>query len=38
MKTEQCVIVLNYCNRSRVGFDEAIDELNWENPKHAKKK
>ena len=33
MKLEQCVIALNYCSRSRVGFDEALDELNWENPR-----
>ncbi len=36
MKTEQCVIALNYCNRSRVGFDEAMEELSWENPRHSK--
>jgi len=32
MKVEQCVIALNYCSRSRVGFDEAMAELKWENP------
>jgi hypothetical protein len=37
LKVEQCVIALNYCSRSRVGFDEAIDELGWENPRKQKK-
>ncbi len=37
MKLEQCVIVLNYCIRSRVTFDEAISELNWPNPRQIKK-
>jgi hypothetical protein len=37
MKVEQCVILLNYCNRSRVGFDEAIDELGWPNPRKQKR-
>jgi hypothetical protein len=34
MKVEQCIIALNYCSRSRVGFDEAMDELSWPNPRH----
>lgn len=37
MKVEQCIIALNYCSRSRVGFDEAMDELNWPNPRKPKK-
>jgi hypothetical protein len=37
MKTEQCMIALNYCSRSRVGFDEAVEELGWENPRKQKK-
>jgi hypothetical protein len=37
MKVEQCVILLNYCSRSRVGFDEAIDELGWPNPRKQKR-
>lgn len=35
MKVEQCIIALNYCSRSRVGFDEAMEELNWPNPKKS---
>jgi hypothetical protein len=37
MKVEQCIIALNYCNRSRVDFDSAMDELGWENPRKAAK-
>jgi len=37
MKMEQCVILLNYCSRSRVGFDEAIDELGWPNPRKQRR-
>jgi hypothetical protein len=37
MKLEQCIIALNFCSRSRVGFDEALDELGWENPRKQKK-
>lgn len=33
MKVEQCIIALNYCNRSRVGFDAALEELGWPNPR-----
>ncbi|HEY9712176.1 MAG TPA: hypothetical protein V6C72_01825 [Chroococcales cyanobacterium] len=33
MKVEQCIILLNYSSRSRVGFDEAIEELGWPHPK-----
>lgn len=36
MKVEQCIIALNYCNRSRVGFDAALDELGWPNPRKKK--
>ena len=32
LKLEQCIIALNYCTRSRVTLDEALEELNWENP------
>jgi hypothetical protein len=35
MKVEQCIIALNYCSRSRVGFDEAMEELNWPNPRKS---
>lgn len=35
MKVEQCIIALNYCGRSRVGFDEAMEELNWPNPRKS---
>jgi hypothetical protein len=38
MKVEQCIIALNYCSRSRVGFDEALEELRWENPRKSGKK
>jgi hypothetical protein len=37
MKVEQCIIALNYCNRSRVDFDSALEELGWENPRKAAK-
>lgn len=33
MKSEQCIIALNYCSRMRVGFDEALDEMGWQNPR-----
>jgi len=32
MKVEQCMILLNYCHRSRMTFEEAIDEMGWELP------
>jgi hypothetical protein len=32
MKVEQCIIAINYCNRSRVDFETALEELNWPNP------
>jgi hypothetical protein len=32
LRVEQAMIVLNYCQRSRMTFDEAIDELGWEKP------
>ncbi len=37
MKVEQCVIVINYSSRSRVSFDEALNELNWVNPRKLRK-
>jgi hypothetical protein len=33
MKVEQCIIALNYCARSRVDFDSALEEMGWENPR-----
>jgi len=33
MKVEQCIIALNYCVRSRVDFDSALDEMGWKNPR-----
>ena len=33
MKLEQAVIILNYCSRSRVSFNEALNELNWPDPR-----
>jgi hypothetical protein len=36
MKVEQCIIALNYCSRSRVGFDAALEELGWPNPRKPK--
>ena len=33
MKIEQSVIIVNYCSRSRISFDEALSELNWPNPR-----
>lgn len=36
MKVEQCIIALNYCSRSRVSFDAALDELGWPNPRKSK--
>jgi hypothetical protein len=32
MKAEQVIIVLYYVQRSRVSFDDAIDEMGWEKP------
>ncbi len=37
MKFEQCIIALNFCSRSRVDFDTAMDELGWQNPRKAAK-
>jgi hypothetical protein len=37
MKVEQCVLVVQYCNRVRVDFDSAMDELNWPNPRKLRK-
>jgi hypothetical protein len=37
MKLEQCIIALNYCNRSRVDFDTALDEMDWPNPRKLRK-
>ena len=36
MKVEQCIIALNYCMRSRVDFDSALEEMGWENPRKQK--
>ena len=36
MESGQCIIALNYCSRSRVGFDEALDEMGWENPRKSR--
>ncbi len=33
LKVEQCIIALNYCSRMRVGFDDALDEMGWQNPR-----
>jgi hypothetical protein len=30
IKMEQCVILLNYCHRMRMTFDEAIEDMNWQ--------
>jgi hypothetical protein len=32
LKIEQAIIALHYCQRSRVTFDDAIEELGWEKP------
>jgi hypothetical protein len=37
MKLEQCIIALNYCSRSRVDFDTALDEMDWPNPRKLRK-
>jgi len=37
MKLEQCIIALNYCSRSRVDFDTALEELDWPNPRKLRK-
>lgn len=37
MKLEQCIIALNYCVRSRVDFDTALEEMNWPNPRKLRK-
>jgi len=37
MKLEQCIIALNYCSRSRVDFDTALDEMEWPNPRKLRK-
>lgn len=37
MKLEQCVIALQYCSRSRVDFDTALDEMGWQNPRKLRK-
>lgn len=36
MKVEQCIIALNYCSRMRVSFDDAIEGMNWPNPRKLK--
>jgi len=37
MKLEQVVIALQYCNRMRVDFDTALEELGWQNPRKMRK-
>ncbi|HEY9775824.1 MAG TPA: hypothetical protein V6C81_18830 [Planktothrix sp.] len=37
MKLEQAVIALQYCNRMRVDFDTALEELGWQNPRKMRK-
>lgn len=37
MKMEQVIIALNYCCRSRVDFDTAVDEMGWQNPRKVRK-
>ncbi len=37
LKLEQCIIALNYCSRSRVDFDTALDEMGWQNPRKLRK-
>lgn len=32
LKIEQAIIALHFCQRSRVTFDEAVEELGWEKP------
>lgn len=32
LKVEQAIIALHYCQRMRVSFDEAVEELGWEKP------
>lgn len=36
MKVEQCVIALNYCSRMRASFDDALEGMNWPNPRKLK--
>jgi hypothetical protein len=33
MKIEQVIMALNYCERMRVTFDDALDEMGWQNPR-----
>jgi hypothetical protein len=33
MKIEQVIMALNYCERMRVSFDDALDEMGWQNPR-----
>ncbi|HEY9787076.1 MAG TPA: hypothetical protein V6D17_16915 [Candidatus Obscuribacterales bacterium] len=37
MKPEQAIIALNYCCRSRVDFDTALEEMGWQNPRKLRK-
>jgi hypothetical protein len=32
LKMEQAIIALHYCQRSRVSFNDAVDEMGWEKP------
>lgn len=33
MKIEQVIMALNYCERMRVSFDDALEEMGWQNPR-----
>jgi hypothetical protein len=37
LKLEQYIIALNYCSRSRVDFDTALEEMGWQNPRKLRK-
>jgi hypothetical protein len=33
MRIDQVIMALNYCERMRVSFDDALDEMGWQNPR-----
>jgi len=33
MRIDQVIMALNYCERMRVTFDDALDEMGWPNPR-----
>ena len=33
MRIDQVIMALNYCERMRVNFDDALDEMGWPNPR-----